>query len=151
MNKLFDKDIIVIVGDWNEGIVGLISGKLTELYYKPSIVLTKVDGKLKGSARSISGIDISDLIGKFKERLLSYGGHKQAAGLSLAEDNLKVFVDGIEKEAGAIEKDFFERKLRIDALLNMSDVDIDFAKDIMKLAPFGMGNPQPVVCIKALR
>jgi len=149
-NKLYNNKIIVLRGDWNEGIVGLIAGRVTQEYHLPSIVLTKVDGKLKGSARSISKIDITKLISKFGKYLLSFGGHKQAAGLSLQNKNYKLFKDALEKEAGKMKDDIFKSKLEIDALLRMDDINMRFVRDLQKLSPFGMGNPQIVLCLEGI-
>jgi len=143
--KLFLKNIIIIKGDWNEGVIGLISGRITSEYHKPSIVLTELDGKLKGSARSISSIDITEMIGRFDNLLLSFGGHKQAAGLSLKKENFNKFKKLIEDDSIKLDKKIFKRELIIDVLVDIEDVDISFAKKIGKLSPFGMGNPQPVI------
>lgn len=148
--ELFKNNIIVLKGDWNEGIVGLIAGKITQEYHLPSIVLTQVDGKLKGSARSIPGIDITQVIGKQREYLLSFGGHKQAAGLSLKKDDFKMLKEGLEKEVSKIDKSMFVSKLEIDALVSMDDLSVSFVKKLEGLAPFGMGNPQVLFCLEGV-
>jgi len=148
--ELYQNNIILIRGKWNEGIVGLIAGKITQEYHLPSIVLAEVDGKLKGSARSIPKIDITKLISKFRNYLFSYGGHQQAAGLSLKRGRFKSLKNALEKEAKKIDKKIFARELEIDALVKMNDLNLDFARDLQKLSPFGMGNPQVVLCLKRI-
>ncbi len=145
--KLYKKKIIVIKGDWNEGIVGLISGKITAIYNRPSIILTPVDGKLKGSARSIPKIDITKEIGKSKSLLLSFGGHKQASGLSLPMSNLKKFITSLEKNMSRIGDNVYRKELIVDVMLKMDELNLSLAKAIEKLAPFGMGNPYPVIAL----
>lgn len=148
--RLYKNNIILIKGKWNEGIVGLIAGKITQEYHLPSIVLTEVDGKLKGSARSISTIDITKLISKYKKNLLSFGGHKQAAGLSLKHNKFKSFKSDLEREARKLNEKKFIRKLEIDALVKMDDINLNFARDLEKLSPYGMGNPQIVFSLEKI-
>ena len=149
--KLFLKNIIIIKGDWNEGIVGLISGKVTNEYQRPSIIFTESDGKLKGSARSVPSIDITETVGKFSDLLLSFGGHRQAAGLSLEKRNFNKFKKLIEGDLAKLDRGSFERKLIVDALVDIDDINISFAKKIEKLAPFGIGNRQPVISLGGVR
>ena len=146
--KLFKNNIIILKGDWNEGIVGLIAGRITQEYHLPSIVLTQVDGKLKGSARSISKVDITEVIGKQEKNLLSFGGHRQAAGLSLKKENFQLVKNALEKATNKIDRSVFKSELEIDALISMDDLNIGFVKDLEGLAPFGMGNPQVILCLK---
>lgn len=149
-HELYKNKIIILKGDWNEGIVGLISGKITQEYHLPSIVLTQVDGKLKGSARSISKIDIAELIGKYREHLLSFGGHKQAAGLSLEKEKFQLLKNALEEEVSKMDKGIFKSRLEIDALVAMDDVSISFIKKLEDLSPFGMGNPQVTLCLEGI-
>jgi len=149
--KLERDNLIIIEGDWNEGIVGLIAGKITEYYYRPAIVLTKINGKLKGSARSVKGINITAILKKVNKYLLSFGGHNQAAGLSLNQNNKKLFMRAIKREANKISKDRFKKILEVDALCKIEDITVGMVEQLEQLAPFGMGNPRPVLCVKKAR
>jgi len=139
---------IVLLGQWDEGIIGLVASKICEKYNRPAIILTKVDGFLKGSARSIKSINVTDLIGCAGEHLLSYGGHIQAAGLSLKADKYQTFIKIIKSEAKKFDKKLFVRNLQIDALLHADQLNLKLAEQIEKLQPFGMGNPRPNFAIE---
>lgn len=148
--KLFLKNIIIVKGDWNEGIIGLIAGKITSQYNRPSIVFTQTDGRLKGSARSISSINIIRKLSRFEDLLLSFGGHKQAAGLSLEKDKFGDFKKSIESDFKKIKKDSFKKELIIDVLTSIDKIDLKLAKKIEQLAPFGMGNPYPIISLRGV-
>lgn len=143
--RLFLKNIIIVKSNWAEGIIGLIAGKITNQYNRPSIVFTQTDGRLKGSARSISSIDIVHKLSKFDDLLLSFGGHKQAAGLSLEKDKFDDFKKSIESDFEKVKKDSFKKELIIDVLTSIDKIDLTLAKKIEQLAPFGMGNPYPII------
>lgn len=143
--------IIVIRGEWSEGIVGLIAGKVTQKYHRPSIVLTKVDGRLKGSARSVKKVDITKIISSCEDLLISFGGHKQAAGLSLKAKNYEKFINKIMIESELISPKSLEKVLEIDALIKPEDINLRILKKIEKLHPFGVENPRPKFAIKKLK
>lgn len=145
---LFKNKIIVLEVDFPEGIIGLISGKITQHFFRPSIVLSRRDGLLKGSARSIKGIDITKLLGKAKDLLESYGGHEQAAGISIKAKNLPKFKKLILSLATPIEERIFEKKLYIDALINREQINRKLALDVEMLEPFGQGNYRPIFALK---
>ncbi len=143
--KTLPKIIILISDHWHEGIIGLIAAKVVEEYYRPTIILTKTDGTYKASARSIPGFHITDFLLGLKNYLVDVGGHKQAAGFTIEEKNLKSFCQEAEKKAEKLiqEKDL-EKKIEADLNLPLSRVTLSLAKKIENLAPFGIGNPQPV-------
>lgn len=143
-------NLIVVIGEWDEGIIGLIASKICEKYYRPTIVLTKTDGFYKGSARSIKQINITDMIATAQKHTLSFGGHVQAAGLSIESKELQKFILLIKKNAKVISKDSFIKNLTIDALVNPSDITLKLAEDLEKLQPFGVGNPKPVFALQNL-
>ncbi len=129
---------------WPGGVVGIVANKLVERYRKPSILLNQSeDGTLRGSARSIEGLNITEAIATQKNLLLGFGGHPMAAGLALESGKLSDFRKGlgraIEKQLGKIVRE--EPTLQIDAWLGLNDVNLDFAESLEALAPFGAGNP----------
>ncbi|HRJ76393.1 MAG TPA: single-stranded-DNA-specific exonuclease RecJ, partial [Anaerolineales bacterium] len=148
--KLLDEPAIVLSNpSWPGGVVGIVANKLVERYHKPAILLNESDdGILRGSARSIEGLHITEAIASQKNILLGFGGHPMAAGLSLKKDDLLQFRKGLgkalEKQAKELSILFQleEPTLQIDAWLDLSDLNIDFADSLEMLAPFGAGNPE---------
>jgi single-stranded-DNA-specific exonuclease len=120
-----------------------VASQLVEKYGKPTILLSiGDDGIARGSARSIGGIHITDLISSQKELLIKYGGHSGAAGLSLPEDAIHPFRRGIIREIRTKYGDHIpERFINIDAYMSFSDITVDMADEISQLGPFGSGNP----------
>lgn len=143
--KLLPKIIVLVSDHWNEGIIGLIASKIADQFYRPTLVLTKNNGFYKGSARSISGFDITGFLRLFKdEDLVDVGGHKQAAGFTIKESKLHHFVTAVEKWSKENIKDKdLERKIEVDLKIPVSKVNLQLVKELEKLAPFGIGNPQP--------
>ena len=137
--------IILSHPNWPGGVVGIVANKLVERYHKPAILFNESeDGILRGSARSIEGLHITEAITTQKDLLFGFGGHPMAAGMALQKDNLPAFRKGLDK---AIEKQlgdlvFEEPTLQIDAWLGLSDLNLDLADSLELLAPFGAGNPE---------
>ncbi len=137
--------VILKQHDWHEGIIGLIAGKITEKYYRPTLVLTKSEGFWKGSARSISALHITDFLRSFEKDIISVGGHKQAAGLSVSNEKIQHLIKDIEKEIKQVLKDAdLEKTLHVDIEIPLNFVNLKFATELERLEPFGMGNPQPL-------
>lgn len=139
------KLIILISDSWHEGIIGLIASKMVELYYRPTIVMTKADGFLKGSARSIRSFHMTHFLQSLKEYLLGVGGHQQAAGFSIDSSQLDVFIQQAHDRAAEQIKDSeLERSIETDLKLPLSFIDLKLAKNLEDLQPFGIGNSQPL-------
>lgn len=130
---------------YEEGIIGLIAGKLTEEFYRPSIILTKGEKYSKASARSIFGFNIVEAINTCSDLLDSCGGHEMAAGFSVENSKLdelkKRLVLLAEKN---INEEMLQPRLRVDMQLDLADLSLGLATALQKLAPFGLGNPEPV-------
>lgn len=142
---------VVIVSDesFHEGIVGLVSGRLKESYNRPTIVLKKKDGILKGSARSISGLHLKEAFDKCSDLLLGYGGHEMACGLSLKEENLEAFENRIVEIAkSTFTEDDFVRKYHVDARLKTSEFTLDTVDVLKELEPFGNGFEKPLLMVE---
>lgn len=142
---LTEPAIVLSHPNWPGGVVGIVANRLVDRYHKPALLLTESDdGILRGSARSIEGLHITEAIATQKESLLNFGGHPMAAGLSLQKDNLTSFRRGfgkaIEKQLGEIIRE--EPTLQIDAWLGLDEVNLELADAIEMLAPFGAGNPK---------
>lgn len=137
--------IILSHPNWPGGVVGIVANKLMDRYHKPAILFNESeDGILRGSARSIEGLHITEAITTQKDLLMGFGGHPMAAGMALHKDNLPAFRKGlgkaIEKQLGDIV--FEEPTLQIDAWLGLNNLSLDLADSLELLAPFGAGNPQ---------
>jgi single-stranded-DNA-specific exonuclease len=145
--KLYEKPVIMVRGkDWHQGILGIIASRLKERYGKPSAVVSFVDGIGKGSARSISGIDLGTLLANAKasELLIQGGGHAMAGGFSVEVDKSDKFYNFLcenLKDTGAIVEK--AKELMVDAVLDLSAINGDLVKIINRAAPFGAGNSQP--------
>ena len=141
---LSEPAIILTNPNWPGGVVGIVANKLVERYRKPAILLNQSEnGILRGSARSVEGLHITEAITTQKDLLLGFGGHPMAAGLALEAWKLPDFRKGlgraIEAQLGRIVRQ--EPTLQIDAWLKLEEIDLPFAEDLEALAPFGAGNP----------
>lgn len=140
---LSHRRVIVVSGEgWHMGVVGIVAARITERYGKPAIVISENGDMSSGSARSIEGFSIFDAISASAELLTKFGGHKQAAGLSLKTENINAFREKINEYAESL--DFVPPVLRLDCRLRPSALTLDLAEAIKQLEPFGTGNPMPV-------
>ena len=130
---------------WNKGVVGIVASRLVEAFYKPTFVLTKSNGFVTGSARSIRGFDLYDSIEKCSDLLENFGGHMYAAGLTLREENLPEFARRIEEYVKAnLKDDMSTPVVEVDAKLDFSQITPKFFRILKQFQPFGPGNNAPV-------
>ena len=130
---------------WSKGIVGIVASRLVEAYYKPTVVLTKSNGFVTGSARSVAGFDLYEAIESCADLLENFGGHVYAAGLTLKEENLEEFARRIDAFiAGKITADMLIPVVDIDAKLDFSQITPKFFRILKQFQPFGPGNGNPV-------
>ncbi|MDO8497141.1 MAG: single-stranded-DNA-specific exonuclease RecJ, partial [bacterium] len=139
------KLIILRHDEWHEGIIGLIASKILEEHYRPVIVMTKSDGFLKGSARSIVSFHMTDFLRSLKKYLIDAGGHAQAAGFTIYKEQVEEFTEKAVKKAERMisQKDLI-KTLQADMKMPMFKATLTLAEKIEELQPFGMGNPQPI-------
>ncbi len=147
-----DDSIIVTAGeDWHPGVVGLVASRLAEMYYRPALVLSREGEYARGSARSVPDFDIHWALEECRELLCEFGGHQQAAGLTLQWNRISQLADrlkGIAREAlGEIRP---ERCIFIDGVLHCSDLDMELAEQLGSLGPFGEANPPPLFLMRDL-
>ena len=143
--------IVVCKEGWHRGVLGIVAAKMTEAFYRPSFILSVEAGVARGSARSIPSFDIYHGLSRCNELLRTFGGHKQAAGLSLSSRDIDSFRDMISRLVlETVAEDDLVPVLRIDAPLKLSDVTADFVREITCLEPFGYGNEEPVFGAKRL-
>jgi single-stranded-DNA-specific exonuclease len=149
-DQLDEKKVILVAGDnWSDGVVGLVAGRLTEKYNRPSIVLSKrEDGLAKGSARSIDGYHLVEALQECEQYLTKYGGHEKAAGLTLAQEHLELLYDRlIEIAEQKLDESHLKPKLTIDAELRPEEVTLVSAEHLNQLEPHGLGNPKPIFLV----
>lgn len=136
---------IVYNPNWNKGVVGIVASRLVEAFYKPTVVLTKSNGFVTGSARSVAGFDLYESIESCADLLENFGGHVYAAGLTLKEENLKEFAERMnEFVAGKVTTDMLTPIVEIDEKLDFSQITPKFFRILKQFQPFGPGNGNPV-------
>ena len=143
---------VVYAPHWHKGVVGIVASRLTETYYRPTIVLTAgEDGIISGSARSVGGFDIYAAIDSCSDLLTNFGGHKFAAGLSMHLDDLPEFKRRFEAYVAAhIQPNQLQPTLDIEAELQLGDITKSFYNVLRHLEPFGPGNPRPLFVSRKL-
>ncbi len=131
--------------EWHLGVIGIVASRIVERFYRPTILLTSLDDQVKGSARSIRGVNIFDALATCSDLLVAFGGHDYAAGLTLDEADLPLFRERFEEAIrAAASDDLFLPALEVDALLDLNDIDNRFWAVLRQFAPCGPGNPTPV-------
>ncbi len=137
--------------NWNEGVIGLVAGRLSSKYYRPALVLTETEDGFKGSGRSISEFNLIEAIEKCAPFLEKYGGHPMACGFSLQKKNLEKFSKKIiEISNQEIDIKTFKPKIIIDQEMNLEDFDLELMGELEKLKPFGQENEKPIFMTKNL-
>ena len=141
-----DKRSIVIYNkNWHKGIIGIVASRLTELYYKPAVVLTLSNGLATGSARSVQGFDIYSAVNSARHLLENFGGHTYAVGLSLLEENIPEFSRIFEEYVAAhIQPNQLEPHMDIDSDIEFADITPELIAMLKKFNPFGPGNQKPL-------
>ena len=139
------KSTVLYHPEWHKGVIGIVASRLIETYYRPTIVLTKSEGLVTGSARSIKGFDIYDAVDACGDLLEHFGGHMYAAGLSLKPENLDKFKERFEEYVSThLPIEISLPEIEIDAMLNLQDIQKKFYDVLKQFAPFGPGNMSPV-------
>ena len=139
------KSTVVFKRDWHKGVIGIVASRLVDVYYKPTVVLSEVDGKLTGSARSVKGFDIYNAIAECSEFIEQFGGHMYAAGLTLKSENVEAFANKFDEVVSrTIDDELLIPQFLIDGDLSLQDVNTNFYHWLSKFGPFGPGNPIPI-------
>ena len=150
LEGLADKRSIVLYNeDWHRGVIGIVASRLTELFYRPSVVLTKTNDIATGSARSVADFDVYKAIDSCRDLLDNFGGHPYAAGLSLKEENVDEFARRFEQYVSEnIQPSQTEANIYIDEELSFSDCNMKLYNDLKRFEPFGPDNPKPLFCTR---
>lgn len=146
-----DAFLVLAKEKWHHGVVGIVASRIAEKYYKPTVILGVEDGVAKGSARSIPGFNLFSSMGECADLFEKFGGHEQAAGLTLKSNNIKKFADKInEISSEIIRSSKLSPEIKFDAIITMNDIDERLAEEIERLEPFGLGNPVPKFMYKSI-
>lgn len=132
--------------NWHKGVLGIVASRLIETHYRPTVILTRSDdGLLSGSARSVKGVDLYEVLSKCETLLEKYGGHTFAAGLSLKPENLPAFSEMFDQEVKKTTKgEELIPEIEIDAELDLNDINFNFYNTLERMSPFGPGNMRPI-------
>lgn len=153
-NKHLDnnKTIIVDGENWHHGVIGIVSSKITDMYFKPSILLSfDGDDIGKGSGRSIPGFDLHNALMKCSDTIEKFGGHSMAVGITIKKQQLEKFRKEFEKIATESKIDAIIPIINIDAKINLSDINREMVESLKQLEPFGEANKMPVFAFKNLK
>jgi len=151
-NNELENDIIVLSGKgWHHGVIGIVASKITDMYFKPSILLCEEDGICKGSGRSVPGLDLHEALCATSNDLEKYGGHAMAIGLSLKKEKLESFKKNINEYIKSLNLDEQQQVFEIDMCVNLKDINVNDINELKKLEPFGEANRMPIFAIKNLR
>ena len=148
LEGLADRRSIVIYNEaWHKGVIGIVASRLTEIYYRPAVVLTRTDNLATGSARSVSGFDVYKAIEHCRDLLENFGGHTYAAGLSMKVENVEEFTRRFETYVTEhILPEQTSAVIDIDAEIDFRDITPKFHADLKKFNPFGPDNHKPIFC-----
>ncbi len=151
-NKLYENSSIIVSGEnWHHGVIGIVASKITDLYFKPSILLCNEDELAKGSGRSIPGFDLHEALMKCQDEIERFGGHAMAIGITIKKDKFKEFSKEFEKIVKEAKIDEIVPIINIDAKINLSDINKEIVESLKLLEPFGEGNKTPIFAFKNLK
>ncbi|MBE5040022.1 single-stranded-DNA-specific exonuclease RecJ [Ructibacterium gallinarum] len=147
-----DKVIVIPHKDWHHGIVGIVSSKITEKFYKPSILFAIDGDEAKGSGRSVSGFNLFGVLEQCSDLLEKFGGHELAAGLTIKSENIEAF----RKKVNSCSKDQITEKMMtptilLDAAIKVPYITLETVNDINRLQPFGVDNPTPAFAVRNIK
>ncbi|WP_274474957.1 single-stranded-DNA-specific exonuclease RecJ [Mangrovimonas aestuarii] len=136
---------VVYNENWHKGVIGIVASRLTETYYRPTLVFTKSGDKLAASARSVKGFDVYNALEACSEHIEQFGGHKYAAGLTLLPENYDAFKQAFEEVVkNTIDEQLLTPEITVDTEINIEDITPKFYRILKQFAPFGPGNMSPV-------
>ncbi|MBL0342397.1 MAG: single-stranded-DNA-specific exonuclease RecJ [Bacteroidetes bacterium] len=139
------KSTVLYNPEWHKGVIGIVASKLTDEFYRPTVILTMSNGMASGSARSVKDFDIYNAIESCSDLLDQFGGHMYAAGLTMKEENIEAFKFKFEEiVSSTIEDRMLIREIEIDDVISLDDINASFFNVLKQFAPFGPGNMSPV-------
>lgn len=150
---LYQNNSIIVGGEnWHHGVIGIVSSKITEMYFKPSILLSfEEDGIGKGSGRSIPGFDLHDALMKCNDTIEKFGGHSMAVGITIRKEKFKDFTKEFEEIAKQAKVSEIVPIIKIDAKIDLNEINKEMVESLKELEPFGEGNKMPIFAFKNLK
>jgi single-stranded-DNA-specific exonuclease len=146
------RSIVLASEEWHPGVIGIVASRIVDLFHRPTILIALQDGNGRGSGRSIPNFHLYDALNACSEHLLKFGGHKYAAGLSIEESTIEAFIKSFDDVAsGLLSPVDLIPELSIDAILQPEEISYELVEAIGAMAPFGMGNPEPVFMLERAR
>jgi single-stranded-DNA-specific exonuclease len=139
------KSTVLYNPEWHKGVIGIVASRIIDYYYKPTIILTRSNGFVTGSARSVSGFNLYQAIEQCQDLLENFGGHMYAAGLTLKEENVEPFIQCFEKSVQKmITPESEVQKIEVDEIIQLNQINQKFFKVLEQFEPFGPGNMTPI-------
>jgi len=146
------KSTVLFKADWHKGIIGIVASRLMEKYYRPTVILTKTNGHVAGSARSVAGFDLYEALHACSGLLHQYGGHKYAAGLTMAEENVRAFREKFEAVVGqSIAPEMLRPEIPIETPVSLHEIDARFYRILKQFEPFGPQNEAPIFLTESVQ
>ncbi|TYR33946.1 single-stranded-DNA-specific exonuclease RecJ [Sphingobacterium phlebotomi] len=146
------KSTVLFKADWHKGVIGIVASRLTEKYYRPTVILTQTNGHIAGSARSVLGFDLYEALSECADLLDQYGGHKYAAGLTMRVENVPAFQEKFEAVVqNSITPEMLQQEVRIETELNLKNIDNKFYRLLKQFEPFGPQNEAPVLLTRKVQ
>ena len=151
-DEIENKSVMIIDGEnWHHGVIGIVASKITEMYFKPSILLCFEGDEGKGSGRSIPGFDLHEALTKCESNLERFGGHSMAIGLSVKRDNIENLRKQLEEIAKEKQIDKIVSILKIDAIVDLNNINKEIVESLKQLEPFGEENKVPLFVFRNLK
>lgn len=151
-NDKNDKPCIILAGEnWHHGVIGIVASKVTEMYFKPSILICLEDDEGKGSGRSIPGFDLHEALSKCDKYIKKFGGHSMAIGITIKKDEFSKFKEQFEEYASSCNIDKIVPVIHIDEEVSLRNMNKEVVKELSLLEPFGEGNKMPLFLYKNLK
>lgn len=151
-NDKNDKPCIILAGEnWHHGVIGIVASKVTEMYFKPSILICLEDDEGKGSGRSIPGFDLHEALSKCDKYIKKFGGHSMAIGITIKRDEFSKFKEQFEEYASSCNIDKIVPVIHIDEEVSLRNINKEVVKELSLLEPFGEGNKMPLFLYKNLK
>ncbi|RZF58153.1 single-stranded-DNA-specific exonuclease RecJ [Sphingobacterium corticibacterium] len=146
------KSTVLFKADWHKGVIGIVASRLTEKYYRPTVILTQTNGHIAGSARSVLGFDLYEALSECADLLDQYGGHKYAAGLTMRLENVPAFQEKFEAVVqNSIKPEMLQQEVLIETELNLNDIDPKFCRLLKQFEPFGPQNEAPILLTRKIQ
>lgn len=143
--NLSRKSTVLYKADWHKGVIGIVASRLTEKYYRPTVILTRTNGHIAGSARSVLGFDLYEALSECSDLLEQFGGHKYAAGLTMREENITLFQERFEAVVQrTIKPEMLQQEVSIDLEIQLQDIDAKLFRILKQFEPFGPQNEAPI-------